>query len=300
MCRFQCVDGLGASPGYSYSTFLRRSRISTHALNKEVIELAKDVVGFCRQTPAHDKAVLELDKALRKIHKLVKATKDNLDAINVATLIHQLAAIAASTKRQRHILGQHFDLVSTLLELAVDKVSEFEPNHISQIVWACGKLGDGLLIIPIKNVDAAMLVGRLITKAAQDVNKFTPLNISQMLLGLANLRYQGAQEFVKIMARMASIQRQGFSHQGLSNLLWSLAKLDYKDDAGVITWLCMEIKDRINEFEPQAISNIMLALAKMSCRSYPNIFSSITDAAIASLHGSTPKRWPTCCGLLSN
>ncbi|CAD7698006.1 unnamed protein product [Ostreobium quekettii] len=262
--------------------------IAAAAINKQVVKFMKGVVWIVRDGEgplesrrARKEAVNRLDGALAKVNELTKSRADRLDHINVATMIHQMGAIAKLTSTEWHIVHNHSALLSTLMGIALEKADQFRPHHLSQIVWACSRLGHSVLSIPAGDGTTAALIKLLVRRASETSADFTPMSISQLLYGLARLEYPGPLALLTPIVNMVGPQVGGFSAQGLSNTLWSLAKLNYRNHSGVVQSICNRLHSQIDEFGPQALANMAWALAVLRHGVSASTLQSIEEAAAA-------------------
>lgn len=112
-----------------------------------VVNLTKDTVMFWRKrhrsTPSQ--ASKKLDGALGRLQQLVGEKRSRLDHVTVATIIHKLASISAASNLSHQVVSH--DLMKDLLTLADEVRSEFDINHIANILWAMGKIGRPVLLL---------------------------------------------------------------------------------------------------------------------------------------------------------
>eukprot|EP00198_Chlamydomonas_reinhardtii_P011281 XP_001700618.1 predicted protein of CLR family [Chlamydomonas reinhardtii] len=166
----------------------------------------------------------------------------------------------------------------------------FNQQELSNVLWACAKLGhrDPDLLQPLADAAAAA------------VASMTGQGLSNCLWALATLGCAGPEyrAAVGALAREAAVDARGMSMQALSNSLWALAALGYcgPECRPAVAGLCGEVRRRLLAAEAEAtavevgsqqqISNVLWACAKLEVRD-TGLLQPLAAAAATAVPGMT-------------
>eukprot|EP00929_Paragymnodinium_shiwhaense_P084985 TRINITY_DN45478_c0_g1_i1.p1 TRINITY_DN45478_c0_g1~~TRINITY_DN45478_c0_g1_i1.p1 ORF type:complete len:789 (-),score=159.11 TRINITY_DN45478_c0_g1_i1:203-2539(-) len=131
------------------------------------------------------------------------------------------------------------------------RIHDFEPQHVSNTLWACARM----------QCQDPLMLRALVGRAIEDIPRFCPLDVSIVTWALATLRHREV-EWLRAVVR-ARCEFADFSPQNMSNFVWGLATLGFRNDNMVLA-VGREAARKIQDFIPQELSNYVWALATMS------------------------------------
>ena len=164
-------------------------------------------------------------------------------------------------------------LFDHLAEKTIPLLGTFEPQELSDMLWAYSTLG-------ISNSDLFQKAGDIIV-SLDNLRLFTEQALSNIVWSYATVKERHPELFKKVADHVVSLDNlDKFPAETLSNILWAYASADeshlmlFKKTAGHIVLL-----DNLDEFRVQHLSNIPWAYATAK-ESHPLLFQKIADAAI--------------------
>lgn len=130
------------------------------------------------------------------------------------------------------------------------RIHEFEPQHVSNTLWACARM----------QLHEPLMLRVLLHRAIEDIQRFCPLDTSICTWAFATLKYRDP-EWLQAVVR-ARCEFVNFSPQNMSNFVWGLSTLKFRNDNMVLA-VGREASRKIQDFIPQELSNFSWALATM-------------------------------------
>ncbi|KAG2427223.1 hypothetical protein HYH02_014628 [Chlamydomonas schloesseri] len=193
--------------------------------------------------------------------------------------------------------------VASRLTAAAGGPHSFEPQHLSNMLWGCAKLG-------WRDAEDVALLQSLAPAAAVAAPDMTPQQLSNSLWALAEVgcsrpEYKSAVKGLcrEALRRLQTLQlAAAFKPQGLSNILLALEGLQLgSEQAALVAAVAAECELRhFAGFVPQHISNTAWALAKLEYGVGPeapaeqqHFYASAVDAVMRPevMAGATPQHW---------
>lgn len=151
-----------------------------------------------------------------------------------------------------------------LFELVLEKLNEFSPGEVTNIVWAMACLGQGSLHVQFGKLSGFYVVEYLLTRSIRIIDAFPPISISMMAHSLAKLNFMGAKEFMPLLAVSALPKLNAFTPQDMSVFVYSLGRLGYQDHVKFLPPLLKQLEITIEEITlAQQVSNIFMGLSKL-------------------------------------
>ncbi|CAE7906607.1 unnamed protein product [Symbiodinium sp. KB8] len=130
------------------------------------------------------------------------------------------------------------------------RIHEFEPQHVSNTLWACARM----------QLQEPLMLRALTSRAIEDIQRFCPLDISICTWAFATMKRREP-EWLRAVVR-ARCEFGDFSPQNMSNFVWGLSTLGFRNDNMVLA-VGREASKKIQDFIPQELSNFSWALATM-------------------------------------
>lgn len=130
------------------------------------------------------------------------------------------------------------------------RIRDFEPQHVSNTLWACARM----------QLQEPLMLRALIGRATEDINRMCPLDVSIITWALATLKIKDM-DWLRAVVR-SRLDFADFSPQNMSNFVWGLATLGFRNDNMVLA-VGREAVRKLDEFIPQELSNYIWALATM-------------------------------------
>ena len=143
--------------------------------------------------------------------------------------------------------GAWVDMVSIQTQR---RIHEFEPQHVSNTLWACARM----------QLQEPLMLRALTSRAIEDIQRFCPLDISICTWAFATMKRREP-EWLRAVVR-ARCDFSDFSPQNMSNFVWGLSTLGFRNDNMVLA-VGREASRKIQDFIPQELSNFSWALATM-------------------------------------
>eukprot|EP01025_Chloroclados_australasicus_P023988 TRINITY_DN2415_c0_g3_i1.p1 TRINITY_DN2415_c0_g3~~TRINITY_DN2415_c0_g3_i1.p1 ORF type:complete len:787 (-),score=27.26 TRINITY_DN2415_c0_g3_i1:1975-4248(-) len=155
-------------------------------------------------------------------------------------------------------------LCTLILERFFELVDDWEPQHVSQSIWALGKLQ-----LPLKQQHQKIFSAQV----NKHIKQFSEQNLSNLLLGFANQGWKCHEnpcpgKVANQLLKTLQQQQSDIPYQAISNALWSTAKM-HLDYHKFTDFLCMKIlSEDGNLFKEQELSNIVWSLSEIARYEY--------------------------------
>lgn len=179
-----------------------------------------------------------------RFHLLLDRFKSRLPFFGsrqIANSLHGLGAVCYRSK------GPWVEMVSIQTQR---RIHEFEPQHVSNTLWACARM----------QLHEPLMLRALTCRAIEDIQRFCPLDISICTWAFATMKHREP-EWLRAVVR-ARCEFADFSPQNMSNFVWGLSTLGFRHDNMVLA-VGREASRKIQDFIPQELSNFSWALATM-------------------------------------
>jgi hypothetical protein len=193
---------------------------------------------------------------IKSSHELIKIYQiryNEFNHINISALICRFAKLSVKPDQE---------FINILIKEVKSKIYDFNPQSISNIFWAFGKLN-------IRNMD---MINILSKEIKYKIHVFNSQNISNIFLSFAKLNIKNI-DAINILAKELKYKIHDFNSQDISNTLWALATLNNRD-VDLINILIKEIKYKIQDFNIQNITNTLWSLSVLDVYYY-NIFKEL-------------------------
>ena len=164
-------------------------------------------------------------------------------------------------------------LLSNIADASIGCIHKFEPQGISNIVWAFAtlKLHTSRLF---QSIDDAL-------DEMTDLNGFEPQDFSNILWAYAKVDMSYSKLFDKVGGTIVNLDNlNSFKPQELSNIVWAYAKIS-ASHPGLFDKVADTIvyKDNLDSFKPQTLSNIVWAYATCNIQN-ADLFDKVADAVV--------------------
>lgn len=179
-----------------------------------------------------------------RFHLLLDRFKSRLPFFGSRQIANSLHGLGAINYRGR---GAWVDMVSIQTQR---RIHEFEPQHVSNTLWACARM----------QLQEPLMLRALTCRAIEDIQRFCPLDISICTWAFATMKHREP-EWLRAVVR-ARCEFADFSPQNMSNFVWGLSTLGFRHDNMVLA-VGREAARKIQDFIPQELSNFSWALATM-------------------------------------
>ncbi|CAK9097211.1 unnamed protein product [Durusdinium trenchii] len=179
-----------------------------------------------------------------RFHLLLERFKSRLPFFGSRQIANSLHGLGAISYRGG---GAWVEMVSIQTQR---RIHEFEPQHVSNTLWACARM----------QLQEPLMLRALTCRAIEDIDRFCPLDISICTWAFATLKHREA-EWLRAVVR-ARCEFADFSPQNMSNFVWGLSTLGFRHDNMVLA-VGREAARKIRDFIPQELSNFSWALATM-------------------------------------
>eukprot|EP00798_Chlamydomonas_sp_ICE-L_P030052 gene30052-biopygen15910 len=282
-------DPVGGKPGQA-SPVKDPTGASQQGMGKSSTQFGPRCIDFqlngsASVTPAELARIITGLADLTRLEQVVKVYGHNFDERHVSAA---MTRVAKSERDNQVAMAQ--GMMQELGVLALPGLSKMDARCLSSVLWALGKVGG-----PV-NPD---LVQGILAYTKEELASFNPFDISNLLLGMANLQAPTdgiiheimdagmrrlpefkPQDLANTLWALATIgippdgpfidgwlyfatsQLPGFGAQALANSLWALAKLGIKDEAFTASWFRVATR-KLPEFNTQNLSNSLWAVSKL-------------------------------------
>ncbi|CAL8462328.1 g1861 [Coccomyxa elongata] len=185
------------------------------------------------------------------VMSVVQQDLDKFDAVCMATALHTLASMRASTQQYSALFERQE--VLRLMHVIGTRLSDFTARNLSNSLWALAKMGH--------NPGEAML-NAMAAEVAKKLGGCNAQNLANIAWSYATLSHNPGEELLEAIAVEAEKKLAEFSPQNISNLLYAFAKLEYKPSA-FLEQASQAAVPILTNFTPQALSNTVWALSKL-------------------------------------
>ena len=190
------------SPPVNYSTKSSRVSKEEKQLNKRIISL----------------------KTVEEGLELFKSVKNSASIVNRVTLLYSIAKVAERDRKQKQVLErksqqrQSNELMKLLESISKD-ISNCQPRHLANILWALGKINMKHHQI-VQDCEQEIL--------SQDIVAYDISSICQIVNGCANLNLMTSNIFTKIQDAILNgqVTIHDIKNRELSGILLSFSKRD--------------------------------------------------------------------------
>ena len=210
---------------------------------------------------------------LAAIDALIAKNCASIDAKNFSKLLNSYA----------HLGFLDGWLIGQLRSLAL--IASMDPCHLSGVMFAVGKLK--LAASPGRSMgltaaELSQAVQRLCTRAAEVVDRFSPLEMSTVIFALARLNVR-SMKLLNLFAESLVLKLPDSSPQIVSNTVYAMGKLGFKS-AQLLDTVAEMCPPRLAQFKPQELANLVYAFGQLDYRN---------DAFLLALADHVPSRLPT-------
>ncbi|KAF4650360.1 hypothetical protein FOZ61_000391 [Perkinsus olseni] len=189
---------------------------------------------------------------------------NQLNSVNVSTLIHRLASITQNQEQSQKALTRD-PRMKRVLRRAVELAPTSSCQSLSNISWAVGKL---------QMVEEKEVMQAIVEAAKTRLDHFRPQNFSNMLYGLSRVGYCD-KALMELVSKKVAGTLCTFKPQEVSNLLYAYGRLNCFNEQ-----LLQEISACVSAMMPRydghGVGNIMCSLARLN---YPS--KELLDAVAA-------------------
>ena len=179
-----------------------------------------------------------------RFHLLLDRFRSRLPFFGSRQIANSLHGLGAICYRES---GAWVEMVSIQTQR---RIHEFEPQHVSNTLWACARM----------QLQEPLMLRALTSRAIEDIQRFCPLDISICTWAFATMKRREP-EWLRAVVR-ARCEFGDFSPQNMSNFVWGLSTLGFRNDNMVLA-VGREAAKKIQDFIPQELSNFSWALATM-------------------------------------
>ena len=171
-------------------------------------------------------------------------------------------------------MGERVDrgLLEALQRRATVSAGEYKPQNVANVLWALATMGE--------RADRGLLEamqGRAMATAWEG----TPQHIANMLWALATMGEKADREFLEVMQRRATAMAGDFKPKEVSNVLWALATMGEKADPGLLEAMQGRATATAGQLVPQDIANVLWAVATMGEQADRGMMEAMQMRAIA-------------------
>ncbi|KAF4661305.1 hypothetical protein FOL47_006754 [Perkinsus chesapeaki] len=177
---------------------------------------------------------------------------EQLNSVNVSTLIHRLASITQNHEGTQRALARD-GRVKRVLERAIELAPTSSCQSLSNICWAIGKL---------QMAEEKDVVQAIVEAAKTRLDHFRPQNFSNMLYGLSRVGYYD-KELMDLVARKVANNLCTFKPQEVSNLLYAYGRLNCYNES-LLSEICICVAAMMCRYDGQGVGNVMCSLAKLN------------------------------------
>ncbi|KAJ1473534.1 hypothetical protein T484DRAFT_1972783 [Baffinella frigidus] len=256
------------------------------------------------------------DGVVMRLQVLTRATEQAMGTREVSNVVHSLAKCMRESGR----MAVDHELVGVLLRRATGMVGDFNPQDISNFMWALATMdvkpdaslleamqgrarataGDfkpqevtnlmwALATMGIENPDAG-LVKMMQRRARMTAGDFKPQEVTNLMWALATMGIENPDAgLVKMMQRRARATAGDFKPQEVANLVWALATMGVKADAGLLEAMQGHATATAGDFKPQEVANLVWALATMGVKADAGLLEAMQGHATATAGDFTPQ-----------
>jgi len=148
---------------------------------------------------------------------------------------------------------QNAGFMHAITRYATDKVLDFVPQGLANIVWALAKWGfaQKQLLMTIAH--------ETIRRRCKD---FIPQHLSMMGWAYATLEFPN-RPLLTELCEAATRAMHDFSAQHMANLTWGMATLAHKDET-FLEALCRQVLRMVWQFNPQEVANLVWSFALLT------------------------------------
>jgi hypothetical protein len=202
---------------------------------------------------ARDKSLLLL------LDKLVCSRNEYIDSRNLSKLLNSYA----------HLGFLEGNLVATVLKSRTC-FADSDSAQISGLMFALGKLKlvlseqSAVPSMGLNNSELTQVLQRLCARATEIVDRFSSLEISTIVFGMARLGYRNT-KILNMFADLLATRMAEATPQVISNTIYAMGKLGFKS-VNLLDVVCVNIPSRLGLFKPQEIANLVYAFGQLEYR----------------------------------
>ena len=205
----------------------------------------------------------DVNDVLSNLSDLALSRMDDLGAREVSNTLHSIAKLS-----KQGYGNSSPELIEALVSHASHQLQDFNPQNLSNAIWALATLNH-----PDDDFTSALILA-----ARGKLRDFNPQNLSNAIWAMATLNHHDF-DFTSALILAARGKLRDFNPQALSNTIWALATLYHPDD-DFTSALILAARGKLRDFNPQALSNTIWALIILSHRN-----DDFSTALISELQG---------------
>ncbi|KAF4666337.1 hypothetical protein FOZ61_009916 [Perkinsus olseni] len=222
-------------------------------------EVAGGYRNHCQQQPTANEFEIQRNilaaansRSVNSLLLIVDMHLNELNSVNVSTLIHRLASITQNQEQSQRALARDAR-VKQILQRAIELAPTSSCQSLSNICWAIGKL---------QMVEEKDVVQAIVEAAKTRLDHFRPQNFSNMLYGLSRVGYCD-RELMELVAGKVANTLCTFKPQELSNLLYAYGRLNCYNEE-LLQEICSCVAAMMPRYDGQGVGNVMCSLAKLN------------------------------------
>ncbi|CAE6932383.1 KCNH7 [Symbiodinium natans] len=207
--------------------------------------------------PAPDRVNVQLNQQIvnagmpERILQVVDENFDQLNAVNLITALHRLAAISLASKKAGLRRDPRFKRLVNRLSETIRKADPYsmKPQDLSNIAWGLTKLG----------IQNSMLFSLLSDRILVRIDSFQPVNLSMTLWAFARSGLSD-ERLLRAAAQEVKHQLKDFEPQQIANTTWAMAKCGYVDEV-LFEQAAEHAISQLKKFQPMNFSMLLYSYA---------------------------------------
>ncbi|CAE7259061.1 PIK3CG [Symbiodinium sp. CCMP2592] len=207
--------------------------------------------------PVPDRVNVQLNQQIvnagmpERILQIVDENFDQLNAVNLITALHRLAAISLASKKAGLRRDPRFKrLVNRLSETIRKTDPQFlKPQDLSNVAWGLTKLG----------IQNTLLFSLLSDRILVRIDSFQPVNLSMTLWAFARSGLSD-ERLLRAAAQEVKSQMKYFEPQQIANTTWAMAKCGFVDEE-LFEQAAEQAILQLKKFQPMNFSMLLYSFA---------------------------------------
>ncbi|GMH38949.1 hypothetical protein BSKO_06847 [Bryopsis sp. KO-2023] len=232
-------------------------------------------------------------KLLKKYKTMIDDLQNNVNPVNIATMLHRIAKVSTLTAIRRSVSQDKLGLIQKLSILLGAKQQALQGDVISACLWSYSKLGAKITSVKVSELRCVGdVVDDLFTQAQENPKGFTCQSVTDLLHAFVALKRSPREEFLTELISHAKTIIEHASFRSLTRMPWYFAKLKYRDDrVGIFPYIVRETETRIRagRFDIKGLAITVAAWGELDLENCNSLLDIIDMEVAQSIKALSPQ-----------
>ncbi|CAD7703293.1 unnamed protein product [Ostreobium quekettii] len=253
-------------------------------------ECSKLLRKFKYVPPASDMAKNIVRETLDYYHNMLRV-ESNLSPRNGAAMLVRVAKFAQSSSLHDYIIETQQPFLGGVCKMTNGRLFALRPQEVSNVVWALGELGPGILDVRMGSGTIRNLYDKAMRQASdwKVLEKVRCADLALLVIGIAKLEVEDIDWAMEEITATIIRKLVKFKDPDLPGLLGGLAYMGWRDTKVLLPAIAVECKKRVGRFQSQDLAKLLWAFAVLEFRDIQHLLWITTTQTLPHLREVQPQ-----------